>query len=123
MKAPVKFDFETYKAAIPEGKNRRIARIAGGHHEIMEMQNGFDDRHFCSECTHLIDRRCQVHKFRPVDDIPRRCAEFELAFDSTLAWLASIGETNKEIIAETIYRCRDDPETLAYFLRRASETP
>ena len=35
-----------------------------------------DDRHFCRECTHLGGKRCIRHRFRPVDDLPRRCADF-----------------------------------------------
>ena len=35
-----------------------------------------DDRHFCRDCTHLGGERCIRHRFRPVDDLPRRCADF-----------------------------------------------
>ncbi|OAI22741.1 hypothetical protein A1356_19050 [Methylomonas koyamae] len=35
-----------------------------------------DDRHFCRDCIHLGDERCIRHRFRPVDDLPRRCADF-----------------------------------------------
>lgn len=34
-------------------------------------------------------------------------------------WLASIDETDPEIIKETIERCKADTETLSYFLQRA----
>lgn len=35
-----------------------------------------DDRHFCRDCPHLGGERCIRHRFRPVDDFPRRCADF-----------------------------------------------
>jgi hypothetical protein len=35
-----------------------------------------DDRHFCRDCTHLGGERCIRHRLRPVDDLPRRCADF-----------------------------------------------
>jgi len=35
-----------------------------------------DDRHLCHECNHLLKKRCLVQKFKPVDDIPRRCVDF-----------------------------------------------
>jgi len=34
-------------------------------------------------------------------------------------WLESIGETNPEIIKETVDRCKADPDTLSYFIQRA----
>jgi hypothetical protein len=34
-------------------------------------------------------------------------------------WLASIGETEQEMIDETIDRCKADPDTLSYFVQRA----
>lgn len=37
------------------------------------------------------------------------------------AWLAYIGETDPESTAETIERCRTNPEARMYFLRRATE--
>lgn len=39
------------------------------------------------------------------------------------AWLAHIGENDADIIAETIQRCRDNPEVRAYFLGRSREVP
>ena len=39
------------------------------------------------------------------------------------AWLAHIEETDADIIAEVLNRCRADPETRSYFLRRAEEVP
>lgn len=36
-----------------------------------------DDRHFCNSCTRLVKKYCHKHKFRPVDDIPRRCSDFQ----------------------------------------------
>ena len=36
----------------------------------------FDDRHYCHECSNLINKRCIVQRFRPVDDRPRRCSDY-----------------------------------------------
>ena len=36
----------------------------------------FDDRHYCHECTRLVNGRCVVQRFKPTDDIPRRCGDF-----------------------------------------------
>lgn len=38
-----------------------------------------------------------------------------------LAWLEHIGETDPEIVADVLNRCRLDPEARAYFLKRAKE--
>ncbi len=36
-----------------------------------------DDRHFCHECRNLEDGHCMRQQFRPVDDIVRRCEDYE----------------------------------------------
>jgi len=36
-----------------------------------------DDRYFCFECKNLVDDYCIEQKFRPVDDIVRRCEDFD----------------------------------------------
>lgn len=40
---------------------------------------------------------------------------------AVLNWLHSIGESDQEIVTETLERCANDPAALAYFLRRAGE--
>jgi hypothetical protein len=59
-----------------------------------------------------------------------KLAELAAPFDSEINiddhqkiinWLVLIGETDPEIIAETLDRCGSDLETLAYFLHRADE--
>jgi hypothetical protein len=35
-----------------------------------------DDRHHCRECLNLRNGYCIRQRFRPVDDIPRRCEDF-----------------------------------------------
>jgi hypothetical protein len=61
---------------------------------------------------------------------PPKVAEVAAPFDSEINiddhqkiinWLVLIGETDPEIIAETLDRCGSDLETLAYFLHRADE--
>lgn len=37
---------------------------------------GHDDRHHCHQCQSLRTGYCITQKFRPVDDIPRRCIDF-----------------------------------------------
>ena len=36
----------------------------------------FDDRHYCHECKRLVNGRCVTQRFKPTDDVPRRCADF-----------------------------------------------
>ncbi|MGZ5052330.1 MAG: hypothetical protein ACXWF8_06820 [Methylobacter sp.] len=43
---------------------------------ISNTRAPFDDRHYCRECRRLINGRCVVERFRPVDDRPRRCQNF-----------------------------------------------
>lgn len=38
--------------------------------------DSLDNRHFCRNCSHLGGELCTRHQFRPVDDLPRRCADF-----------------------------------------------
>ncbi|MGZ8916178.1 MAG: hypothetical protein ACXW1Z_24115 [Methylobacter sp.] len=38
-----------------------------------------DDRHYCRECLNLRNGYCTQQRFRPVDDIPRRCEDFRAA--------------------------------------------
>jgi hypothetical protein len=38
-----------------------------------------------------------------------------------LAWLSSIGEKDQAVIDDTLNRCRDDQETMQYFLTRSME--
>jgi hypothetical protein len=35
-----------------------------------------DDRHYCRECLNLRNGYCIKKRFRPVDDLPRRCEDF-----------------------------------------------
>jgi hypothetical protein len=37
----------------------------------------FDDRHHCFECDYFGGGYCAKQKFRPVDNIPRRCRDFK----------------------------------------------
>ncbi|MGZ4993541.1 MAG: hypothetical protein ACXV8P_02520 [Methylobacter sp.] len=43
---------------------------------INNASDQFDDRHYCRECQCLINGRCITQRFRPVDDMPRRCEHF-----------------------------------------------
>lgn len=36
-----------------------------------------DDRHYCRECGFMKKGRCQQYGFRPVDNIPRRCVDYQ----------------------------------------------
>ncbi|MDP2904400.1 MAG: hypothetical protein Q8N96_15050 [Methylovulum sp.] len=38
--------------------------------------NTFDDRHYCHECKRLVKNRCVVQRFKPTDDVVRRCPDF-----------------------------------------------
>jgi hypothetical protein len=45
---------------------------------INDINDPFDDRHYCHECRRLINGRCITQRFRPVDDMPRRCEHFSM---------------------------------------------
>jgi hypothetical protein len=104
--------------------------------ELFETeQQSADDRHYCHECQNLRQGLCTKQKFRPVDDIPRRCIDFSQTAHqanktfsdrdkaSILAWLHYISENNQEIIDEVLDKCRSDPDALAYYLGRSREAP
>lgn len=44
--------------------------------EVNDAPDPFDDRHYCHECRNLINSKCDVQRFRPHDDIPRRCPDY-----------------------------------------------
>jgi hypothetical protein len=51
-----------------------------------------EDRHYCRECLNLNSSRyCTAQRFRPVDDIPRRC-EYYNGYDDVLNVGYAIGE-------------------------------
>lgn len=91
-----------------------------------------DDRRYCRQCLRLNSTGyCVAERFRPTDDMPRRCDQFkwngepvplsQLEESAILAWLEQIGETDVELIKETIQRCRDDLQARRYFLMRADD--
>jgi hypothetical protein len=40
-------------------------------------QDASYDLHHCRECRRLINGRCLTQRFRPVDDLPRRCVDYK----------------------------------------------
>lgn len=55
---------------------------------------------------------------------PEPCVELSADEDATIrAWLAHIGETDPDIIAEVLAQCSTDAEASRYFLQRAEELP
>ncbi|MGZ8190885.1 MAG: hypothetical protein ACXWTS_06605 [Methylococcaceae bacterium] len=44
-------------------------------------RDSLDDRRYCHDCTHLIYGRCIAQRFRPLDDIQRRCSDFAFTSD------------------------------------------
>jgi hypothetical protein len=54
-----------------------------------------EDRHFCRECLHLNrSGYCTRQRFRPVDDVPRRCEDFN-GYDDVLNVGYAIGEADR----------------------------
>ena len=47
----------------------------------------------------------------------------EIEENAIRAWLAHIEETDSDIIAEVLDKCRADPQARDYFIRRAEEVP
>lgn len=90
----------TPSIVIPEIENSKIAGIANQPEsnnaalsDIVSTPTGKilsipdeDDRHQCRECLSLRNGYCIKQRFRPVDDIPRRCKDFrtglEVLFES-----------------------------------------
>jgi hypothetical protein len=77
MTAPIKFDFSDYTPAflaIPAIPNSDAptanTAIAEENYDLL------DDRRFCRECLNIRNGFCAKQRFRPVDDIPRRCDDF-----------------------------------------------
>lgn len=69
--APVQIEFiKTHRAEIIEALRREQAG-----HDRRGLDTA-DDRHHCHECQRLINGRCFTHRFKPVDDLPRRCADY-----------------------------------------------
>jgi len=65
-------DYKAVTLVTPVTPQKTISETESKKHD----RDPFDDRYFCHECTHLSGRRCYVQKFKPVDDIPRRCVDF-----------------------------------------------
>jgi hypothetical protein len=99
------------------------------------------DQQYCRQCTNFSYRGVVVgpwgyggycHKLREqqIDDVPRRCKDFvnngmpePLSRDDDQrirTWLTEIGETDAELIAETLERCNLDREARQYYLARAT---
>jgi hypothetical protein len=57
----------------------------------------------------------------PVTPAPSEKTKTQSKKQNILDWLAHIGETDPEIIEDTLARCRAVQYTLEYFLHRADE--
>lgn len=55
------------------------------------------------------------------ENIPLISKLAEADSQKILAWLSHICETDQEMIDETLSRCSENPETLAYFLMRSRQ--
>lgn len=59
----------------------------------------------------------------PVPPVPSEKTKTQSKKQKILDWLAHIGETDLDIIEDTLTRSRNDPDARAYFLCRADEVP
>jgi hypothetical protein len=112
----------------------RIAKIAASDHEN-EKKLFVDDRHYCLDCQSLKNGHCKTHKFKPLDDIPRRCVDFQQYNNQATAiqtadedkltaikkWLSFIGEDDPQIFNDALNRCQRDPKAMEYFFKRSNE--
>lgn len=140
MTAPIKFDFSSYTAAISAipaireqetgpriaeshesqdstvknaeltgetttTQNRRIAEIAKGYDDFS------DDRRHCRECLNIRNGYCTRQRFRPVDDIPRRCEDFNDYQDQTGS--SASGTAAPDPLQVTVYTPSGAPMTTA----------
>jgi hypothetical protein len=53
----------------------KVASVTVANYTESKSDNT-DDRHHCRECQNLRNGYCTRQRFRPVDDIPRRCEDF-----------------------------------------------
>ncbi len=102
MAEPIKFFAKHNPVAIPAIPAIREGKKGGNGHGIAEI----------AEIAGWVYKTVNCEK--PLDP------KHETA---VRAWLTHIGETDAGLIAETIQQCRDDPEALAYYLKRAEELP
>lgn len=64
----------TQRETTATGRGLTVKIIKTGH--VGRPAEGSDGMHYCRDCQHLINGRCRLDRSRPVDDIPRRCADF-----------------------------------------------
>jgi len=75
-----------------------------------------------NEITPIKDNSHQIAKL-PADEI-NEINELSQHDETRIrAWLAHIDETDPELIAETLQRCKTDADVLRYFLWRSEEVP
>lgn len=55
----------------------KLAEALSWADKVLGIAQAVDDRHYCRECIFLIGGQCRKQGFRPIDDIPRRCSDFE----------------------------------------------
>jgi hypothetical protein len=64
--------------SVPSEKNpSEIIASIKQEQSAQDTCGPFDDRHYCHECANLIRQRCIVQKYRPLDDLPRRCSDYK----------------------------------------------
>lgn len=67
------------------------------------------------------ENQCNFMPQKSNEKLHGSCAEID--GKKILDWLSHIGETDQDMIDETLSRCTGNPETLAYFLMRSEEVP
>lgn len=65
-------DYKAVTLVTPVTPQKTISESESKKHD----RDPFDDRRHCHECSHLSQKRCLAQKFKPVDDVVRRCADF-----------------------------------------------
>ncbi len=63
------------QSAEPPVTVAKVASVTVANYTESKIDNT-DDRHHCRECMNLRNGYCTRQRFRPVDDIPRRCEDF-----------------------------------------------
>lgn len=73
--APASLLNDSQRAFLKQHKSEIVDELMQAK-SANDTRDPFDDRHYCHECQCLINGRCMTQRFRPVDDVPRRCADF-----------------------------------------------
>ena len=72
--SPAKKLTDNQRAFLKSHKTEIVQKLR--QQQAVNDRDDFDDRHYCHECTRLVNDRCVVHRYKRCDIVPRRCSDF-----------------------------------------------